>query len=109
MTDLERKNKQKREWSADNIEKFRAQKARYRETHKVEIAARAKVRRAINKGELPALNQVLCAGCKGEPKHYHHPCYALPLEVIPLCTTCHNLAHILEPKINEILLKWVEE
>lgn len=57
--------------------------------------AQTGVNSAIRHGLLPQLGAIPCARCYQIAKHYHHPSYHADdrLNVIPLCISCHILAH----------------
>lgn len=48
---------------------------------------------AVRNGKLPRVSSCLCADCGAPAKEYHHPDYAKPLEVVPLCEECHEKRH----------------
>ena len=55
--------------------------------------ARYLVQSEVNSGRKPKATSLQCAHCENMASHYHHPDYDKPLEVIPLCTQCHGMAH----------------
>lgn len=69
----------------------------YRSENQEKIHAWKSVRRAIKAGELlhPCELDCACKGemCAGQAMDYHHPDYSKPLEVIPVCRSCHKLIH----------------
>lgn len=70
-------NEKRREYYANNLEKFRA---------------KAKVRNAIKYGRLvrPSKCEAKLACCMGDGKiEAHHSDYARPLDVIWVCKSCH--------------------
>jgi len=52
--------------------------------------ARVSSRARYHKNDLIILYE---CPCPGNSKHYHHPDYSKPLEVIRLCHKCHRLEH----------------
>ncbi len=53
--------------------------------------ARNAISHAIAKGTLLPAKTYRCVYCDKQAKQYHHPDYAKPLGVIPVCTKCHIL------------------
>lgn len=54
------------------------------------------VRAAIRCGELPRADEVACAHCGQQARHYHHRNgygQEALLDVIPLCVSCHKKEH----------------
>ncbi len=52
------------------------------------------VSRAVKDGVLPPVKTRQCQDCKKRnAQHYHHEDYDKPLEVIPLCVSCHHVRH----------------
>jgi hypothetical protein len=63
-------------------------------------SAQTKVRREVEKGTIPPASECACQECgiskKDNPKvviEYHHEDYDNPLDIIPLCRTCHWARH----------------
>lgn len=46
-----------------------------------------------NDGEWPSPSLFLCTDCDKRAEHYHHPNYAYPHWVEPVCSTCHTRIH----------------
>lgn len=49
--------------------------------------------RKTNQGEWPSPSFFLCTDCDNRAEHYHHPNYAYPHWVEPVCSTCHTRIH----------------
>jgi hypothetical protein len=49
----------------------------------------------ISRKEWPKASFFLCTDCDERAQHYHHPNYAYPLWVEPLCKKCHARVHII--------------
>lgn len=80
--ELEKKRKDTPQYKARRIKNQRAYEKRNPDKVKAHTLASAI--------PLPEL----CEDCgKVPPVHRHHPDYAKPLEVVALCTNCHELAH----------------
>jgi hypothetical protein len=47
----------------------------------------------INKGKWPKASIFKCTDCDKYAEHYHHPNYAYPLWIEPLCRACHTRVH----------------
>jgi hypothetical protein len=54
----------------------------------------ARVQWAVLTGKLPRVSTQPCKGCGEQAKHYHHEDYSKPLEVTPLCISCHKKRHM---------------
>lgn len=61
-------------------------------TEREKSFARDEVNRAVREGRLPRPELCEACGCVG-PSVYHHHDYGQPLDVIPLCRTCHQRVH----------------
>ena len=48
---------------------------------------------AITAGRISPAKTKRCAICGEQAKHYHHPDYSKPFEIIPLCIICHKENH----------------
>lgn len=65
---------------------------KYRSLYPERFAARRMVRSAVEGGFI--IKPKECSKCGNEGKiHAHHPDYSKPLEVIWLCSKCHNKIH----------------
>lgn len=47
----------------------------------------------IASGRLAPAKTLACSHCGAQAQHYHHENYDMPLEVIPLCASCHRKIH----------------
>lgn len=52
------------------------------------------VRAAVKSGQLPHIDTQSCAHCGQAAAEYHHPDYSRPLDVVPLCHSCHKRVHV---------------
>jgi len=86
-----------RKWEANNLEKVvlsnRKKVATSIRKHPDKYRARQKVQYAIRSGKLPRAKECICFDCNNQASHYHHEDYLKPLEVIPLCNSCHRKRH----------------
>jgi hypothetical protein len=84
-------------WEANNLEKVvlakRAKVKRFRKKYPEKYRAHQKVRYAIRSGKLPKPSDCTCAHCGVPAKEYHHEDYSKPLDVIPICKSCHYKHH----------------
>lgn len=85
-------------WRANNPDKVkRLEDARYARGRSPEQMlkhkARCKVYWAIKRGDLTPVAKCSCADCGVPATEYHHEDYTKPLEVIPLCKSCHVARH----------------
>ncbi len=98
----------KREWYALNASRERAKMRKrnqenkdlvkqrnrqYNENHPERYAATQAVRKAVDAGYLPSISKCWCNRCGKRATEYHHADYAKPLEVEPLCRSCHKREH----------------
>ena len=71
----------------------KAAQDRYRSRNPEKRKAKDVITNAVRDGKLAPVGAQACATC-GEPAaHYHHEAYERPLDVIPLCRTCHVTRH----------------
>ena len=68
-----------REWRKQNPDKSAAHRA---------------VQRVIQDGNIPAVGTCACFVCGAQAQDYHHLDYSKPLEVFPMCTSCHQKWHV---------------
>lgn len=67
---------------------------KYSENNPEKRKAKDKINHLIAAGKLPKVSTLICSRCQvKQAKHYHHPDYSKPLEVIPLCIQCHIDVH----------------
>jgi hypothetical protein len=96
-----------KEWINQNKDKIAEIGRRFRRTTKGKVSinkheqrysakypekrfAKTEVYKAVAAGKLPRVNTLTCHRCHvNQAKHYHHPDYSKPLDVIPLCVQCH--------------------
>lgn len=99
----------KRAWREANPERARAiqQRRWIKDTEKV--MARSAISNAVRVGKMPPADSHFCFICcacadEGAKMEYHHVDYSKPLEVIPLCRSCHTKIHLgtLEPKFGVV-------
>lgn len=82
------------------IEEFKAIKCTWGEkTHCWNKDARSEAYRQVNQRltnkEWPKASVFRCTDCEARAEHYHHPNYAYPLWVEPVCQSCHTRIHII--------------
>jgi len=65
----------------------------YNDKYPERYAATLAVRKAVAKGDLPSISKCWCNRCDKRATEYHHADYAKPLEVEPLCRSCHKREH----------------
>ena len=70
----------------------RGNRSRYKRDRE-KVLARSKVRVYWKRGKLPAPTECMCLDCGIQATEYHHEDYSKPLEVIPLCKSCHIKRH----------------
>lgn len=81
------------EYRNANRDKLRAAKQRRRQEHPQKERAKDKVKYAVRKGRMMRVGALNCQICRNPAAHYHHNDYTKPLEVIPLCSSCHRRIH----------------
>jgi hypothetical protein len=76
---------------------YRVQQREYLRRWRSEVPGRrdahALVRLAVVDGKLPEPTACDCFVCGGQAKQYHHIDYDKPLEVFPMCVSCHQGWH----------------
>lgn len=55
--------------------------------------AHTAIAKEIKADRMPHASTLKCQQCPGQAYHYHHEDYTKPLEVIPLCRSCHRRIH----------------
>jgi hypothetical protein len=55
--------------------------------------ARYLVNKEVATGRMLPARMLICAKCGSMAHHYHHSDYDKPLDVVPLCVTCHGKVH----------------
>lgn len=81
--------------NANNKEQRREYNKRYRETQfgKTRERIGQEVRVEVERGNIKRIGDCICADCGKQAHNYHHEDYSKPLDVIPLCGSCHRLRH----------------
>lgn len=72
----------------------RTKKRNYRAAHPERVKAALKVQRALQSGKLAPATESFCFVCGNPAQHLHHMDYSKPLEVIPVCKSCHSQWHV---------------
>ena len=54
---------------------------------------RGQVRKEIANGNIKPIKECTCVDCGKQAHNYHHDDYGKPLDVEPLCGSCHRLRH----------------
>ncbi len=67
---------------------------RYHKRHPSRGRATRLVNYAVKTGKLPHISTQSCVHCGQEATEYHHPDYSRPLDVVPLCRSCHKRIHV---------------
>lgn len=73
-------------------EKHRQNARIYYNRYPEKIKAHNIINNAIATGKLPRPDTLQCS-CGKQAKHYHHPNYAIKLDVIAVCIQCHQKLH----------------
>lgn len=82
---------QQKEYYNRNHKYIRERLSNYYYTHKNSCLIYTQVREAIKKN---IINRDKCAICQSKNNlDAHHPDYSKPLEIIPLCRSCHSKLH----------------
>ena len=82
-----------RDYTEQNKERVKQQKAESRKRNRLKENARRKVRYQVESGRWPDATFWQCTDCNAKAAHYHHEDYSQPLNVEPLCTQCHGIRH----------------
>ena len=77
-----------------NEEVRRRANERYHRRHPNRNKANKQVTKAIKAGILPPAETEFCFACGSDAHHYHHVDYSKPMEVIPVCRSCHRQWHM---------------
>jgi Bacillus phage endonuclease len=67
-------------------------KTNYRSKFPERIRAKNLVHYYVRKGKIPHVSTCICS-CGNQATDYHHPDYSKPLEIVPLCRSCHLQVH----------------
>jgi hypothetical protein len=96
----EERAKYSREYYAKNRKKALQYARDYRDENHKKICAQVIVREAIRLGDLPAATEKMCFvgldNCNEYAQHWHHVDYSKPLDVFPVCRSCHKRLHAVE-------------
>lgn len=80
-------------WYVKNREYALRRSKAYKEKNPQQVKASIAVQSAIKSGLLPPLTTQFCFVCAKQATEYHHVDYSKPLEVFPLCRSCHRRWH----------------
>lgn len=67
---------------------------KWRKANKIKTIAHNAVRYRVRVGDMAHPSTLSCSGCGVQASEYHHPDYAQPLAVVPMCKACHEQEHI---------------
>lgn len=89
---------QKRQYYLKNREKIIEERGEYQRNNPMMSRARNAVYRAVKRGILSPVAELVCAWCGEQAEEYHHHSYEkeYQLDVISLCRSCHKLIHVQE-------------
>lgn len=90
---LPEERERQRQWKVANREAIRAYNKRYRDNKPYVAIAGTAVLTAVRAGKLPPVSQCECFMCGKQAQDYHHVDYSKPLDVFPVCTSCHKRWH----------------
>lgn len=108
LENAERKAKRSQKWRETHREQHRDYSSQWRDEHPEEyqetkeaysinnpdkFRAHRTVHNAVRRGKLPRVTLLACEDCGGKADNYHHEDYSKPLDVIPLCHSCHRKRH----------------
>lgn len=66
---------------------------RWIDRNKQKRAAHITLNNAIARKKVESVRACKCVQCGQQAQEYHHADYSKPLDVIPVCTLCHNAIH----------------
>ena len=66
---------------------------KYKKRYPQKRKAHKAVYNAIYCGKIQCASSFKCAFCQKQAKQYHHPDYAKPFLIVPVCRKCHKLIH----------------
>lgn len=90
----EGENARNRAYYQSNRQVLRRYNEGYYARYPERVRAAGLVNYAVKSGELPQISTQRCAGCGQQATEYHHPDYSRPLDVVPLCHSCHKRVHV---------------
>lgn len=92
-THKERHKEERRKRGFINSETHKRLNKEYAKRFPERVRANYLVNRAVRTKQIPPVKERACDCCGEAARHYHHPDYSKPLEVVPLCESCHRRAH----------------
>lgn len=97
-TEVQRLAQQKYHQTEKGKEVYKRGIQKYRSKYPERRKAQIFVNNAIKAGKLPQPNTLQCKYCPKQAEQYHHPDYSKPLDVEPVCRSCHSkITHHLSP------------
>lgn len=93
LENTEQHRQYSKQWKEEHPQEKQEATDLYRTRHPEKNKAHKAVQRAIERGELVRVSNLVCVDCGKQAQEYHHPDYSKPLEVFPLCRVCHNKRH----------------
>lgn len=86
----------------ENKAAIQERQRRYRASKRDQHEVREQVMVAISTGEIPHPETLMCCigfdSCRGKATQYHHVDYSKPLDVFPVCQSCHQRWHAGNPQ-----------
>lgn len=67
---------------------------KYATKYPLRLKAAGKLGWAIRTGTLARIDTCVCSGCGAKAQEYHHMDYNKPLDVVPMCKSCHRQWHL---------------
>lgn len=89
----ERHQEYQRAHRVTNTEYYKNYSIEYGRRYPERVRANNMIYREVAANRLPPVRTLKCDTCDKQARHYHHPDYSKPLEVIPLCESCHRRVH----------------
>jgi 5-methylcytosine-specific restriction endonuclease McrA len=83
----------KRKWQQANPEQAKAIQQRRWQKDREKVLARSAISNAVRLGQIAPADSYFCFVCGNPATEFHHVDYSKPLEVIPMCASCHKRWH----------------
>lgn len=90
LTSKQQWNKRYRESAKGKIAATRGT-IKWKHSNPDKVRAISVVNNAVRDGWLTRVSELNCQFCSKMAEQYHHPDYTKPLEVTPVCDTCHKI------------------
>lgn len=94
-----KETKRRRLYQVKNRNRLIGYHKEYRRDNPHVVAAGSAVLAAVRRGDLPPVSECDCFMCGKPATVYHHVDYSKPLEVFPVCHSCHGRWHAANERV----------